>query len=44
MKVTTPEKLVPRAAKVTEDAAGVERAQAVPSPAGEDVDVERVGE
>ena len=39
VKATTPEELVPRAALVAEAAAGVKRAEAVPSPASEDVDV-----
>ena len=39
VQATTPEELVPRAAKVTEAAEGIKRAEAVPSPAGEDVDV-----
>ena len=39
VKATTPEELVPRAAKVAEAAAGVKRVEAVPSPASEDVDV-----
>ena len=36
---TMPEELVPRAAKVPEAAAGVQRVEAVPSPASDDVDV-----
>ena len=39
VKATTLEELVPRAAKVLEAAAGVEGVEAVPSPAGEDVEV-----
>ena len=39
MKATTPEELVPRAAKVAEAAAGVKRVEAIPSPASEDMDV-----
>ena len=39
VQATTPEELVPRAAKVSEAAEGVNRAEAVPSPASEDVDV-----
>ena len=39
VKATTPEELVPSAAKVAEAAEGVKRAEAVPSPASEDVDV-----
>ena len=39
MKATTPEELVPRAARVAEAAASVKRVEAIPSPASEDVDV-----
>lgn len=39
MKAVTPEKLVLGAAKVTEAVASVERAEAILSPPGEDVDV-----
>ena len=39
IQATTPKKLVPRAAKVAEAAEGVKRAEAIPSPACEDVDV-----
>ena len=39
VKATTPEELVPRAVKVAEAAAHVERLEAGLSPAGEDVDV-----
>ena len=39
MNATTLEKLLPRAVKVTEAAANVERAEAVPSLAREEVDV-----
>ena len=39
VKAMTPEKLVPGAMKVTEATASVERAEAVPSPPGEDVNV-----
>ena len=39
MKATTPEELVPRAAKVAEAVEGVKRVGAVASPASEDVDV-----
>ena len=39
VKAMTPEELVPRAAKVSEAAKGVKRAEAAPSPVGEDVDV-----
>ena len=43
-KATTPEELVPRAAKVAEAAAGVECAEVTPSPASEEVDVGGGGE
>ena len=39
VKATMPKELVPRAAKVSEASAGVERVEAVPSPVSEDVDV-----
>ena len=39
VQATTPEELVPRAAKVSEAAAGVKQAEAVPTTASEDVDV-----
>ena len=39
MKATTPEELVPRAARVAEATVGVKRVEAIPSPASEDVDV-----
>ena len=39
VKATTPEELVPRAARVAEAAASVRRVEAIPSPVGEDVDV-----
>ena len=39
VQATTPEELVPRAAKVAEAAEGVKRVEATPSPASEDVDV-----
>ena len=39
VQATTPEELVPQAAKVSEAVEGVKRAEAVPSSASEDVDV-----
>ena len=39
VNVTTPEKLVLQAAKVAKAAVSVEQVDALPSPAGEDVDV-----
>ena len=39
VKATTPEELVPHAAKVAEAAEGVKWVEAVPSPTSEDMDV-----
>ena len=39
VQATTPEELVPHAAKVADAAEGVKRVEAVPSPASEEVDV-----